>query len=54
MTRKHSFWKYFKYASTLVLVTGAFAPQVLAIPVILRPWIFLISILWIFLLSTGF
>lgn len=53
MTRKQSFWKYFKYASTAVLITGALAPQVLAIPVILRPWIFLFTILWVFFLSTG-
>jgi hypothetical protein len=54
MTRKRRFWTFFGYISTAMLFTAAFAPNTFEIPVPWRPWIFLASILWAFLFTTGF
>jgi hypothetical protein len=50
---KRRIWKWLGYASTAILLFGAVAPQTLNIPLQWRPWVFLVSILWIFLFSTG-
>jgi len=51
---KRRFWKWFGYASTVILSVGAVTPQTFDIPILWRPWIFLASVLWLFLFSTGF
>jgi hypothetical protein len=54
MNRKYRTWTIFGIISTAILLAGAVAPRFFEIPVPWRPWIFLASILWTFLFSTGF
>jgi hypothetical protein len=51
---KNRWRKWFGFGSSMVLFIGALAPSQLNIPLPWRPWIFLASILWFFLFSTGF
>ena len=54
MNWKRRFWKWFGYGSTATLLFSAVDPGMFKIPILWQPWIFLTSILWFFLFSTGF
>ena len=53
MLSKRRFLKWFGLASTLALSAGAFTPDMLGIPLIWRPWVFLASIFWICAFISG-
>jgi hypothetical protein len=46
--------KWFGYCSTTAIFACAILPGTFGIPVPWRPWLFLGSILWLFLFSIGF
>lgn len=46
--------KWFGFISTTVFFACAILPGTFGIPAIWRPWIFLGSIMWMFLFATGF
>jgi hypothetical protein len=50
---KRRFWKWFNYGLVVVFFAGGITPSVLNTPVLWRPWIFLLSIAWFFLITTG-
>ncbi len=51
---KKRFRKWFGYISTTTVFVIAIMPGTFGIPTLWRPWIFLGSIMWFFLFSTGF
>jgi hypothetical protein len=54
MMIKRRIWKWLGYSSTLFLFICDFTPRTFNIPADWCPWLFLISILWFFLVITGF
>jgi hypothetical protein len=53
MNIKLVFWKYFGIVSTVLLDAAALDPDIFKIPLTLRPWVFLVSVIWFFLFCTG-
>ena len=51
---KRRIWKWFGYSSVVFLFICDFTPNTFGIPAAWCPWIFLISIMWFFLITTGF
>jgi len=52
MTKKR-FGKIAGYVSTIAVIAVGVAPNIFNIPMFLRPWIFLVSILWFVTFSSG-
>jgi hypothetical protein len=50
---KRRLTKYSGYVATLVVFIVGITPGTFNIPLVLRPWIFLASILWIVIFSSG-
>jgi len=50
---KRRFFTWFGILSTLLFFTSALVPAAFGVPTSWRPWVFLGSILWFFLFSTG-
>jgi hypothetical protein len=53
MNIKLVFWKYFGIVSTVLLGAAALDPDIFKIPFPVRPWVFLVSVVWFFLFCTG-
>lgn len=51
--KKQHLLKFAGYFSTLLVVVIGFAPSIFRIPTVFHPWLLLLSIMWIFVFSTG-
>ena len=51
--KKNRIGKFAGYLSTLAVVILGIAPSTFNIPMVLRPWIFLASIVWFVTFSSG-
>jgi hypothetical protein len=50
---KHRFGKWFAYVCTVAVLVVGITPSTFNIPILIRPWVFLASILWIVFFSSG-
>jgi len=50
---KHHFGKWVGLVSTCAILIVGITPSTFNIPLMLRPWIFLASIIWIVVVSSG-
>jgi hypothetical protein len=53
MKRKFSLSKIAGALSVLVLGIASVSPDTLQIPLVYRPWVFVFTIAWIFLITSG-
>lgn len=51
--KKRRMIKIVKISSTLAVIAVGFAPSIFRIPAIYHPWLFLASIVWIVIFSSG-
>lgn len=52
MTKKR-FGKFAGYVTTIAVLAVGIAPNIFNIPMVLRPWLFLTSIVWFVTFSSG-
>ena len=53
MKIKNSLLKIGSIVSTVLLIAASIVPDTLRVPVPMRPWIFLLAIVWVLLMVSG-
>jgi hypothetical protein len=50
---KRRFGKWVAYVSTFAVLVVGISPSTFNIPILMRPWVFLASIIWVVVFSSG-